>query len=289
MTKFDTRPHTQLEIHYDRIAANISGYKESIPPTCLMMGVLKCNAYGLGAVPLARFLIENGVHQLAVASPTEALDLRGNGIDVPLLLFGETLTENLDAMIQNNVMLTVFSDTYLRHIARRSDDLDIDVAIHLKVDTGMNRVGCSAQDLFHLIRLAKEFPRIKLAGIYSHYAFSESATPDRNYDQFTQFSTVIDTLRLEGVDFGLAHLANTNGFKKNTDSHFDMIRIGLGFYANSFSLRSVLGHVKTVPAGQSVSYEGTYTTTAECVIGTVLAGYGRWNSSGTFIGWRGFN
>jgi alanine racemase len=273
MTLKQPIPNTFLTIYPTKIRENIRRIKASIPSSCHIMAVVKANAYGLGADRIATLCEDEGVSYLAVACIQEAIALRKAGISLPILLFGETHLSNIPYIIANDIHATVFTDNYITALGEYAEHEQIHCHIHIKVDTGMNRVGFKGEHLSHIIRHCYQFPHLKIAGLYSHFAFSEHADCSKNDDQLNRFQAILSSLSSEGIDIGLAHLANTNGLKRNPKSHLDMVRIGLGLYDNAYSFTSVVSHVKSLRKGDTVSYEGTYTCERDTIIATVAAGY----------------
>ncbi|MEW6510276.1 MAG: alanine racemase [Bacteroidota bacterium] len=252
-----------------------------------IMAVVKANAYGHGAVELSRAAASAGVEALAVARVGEALELRQSGIDLPLLTFELAPEEHLAVALAEGIELTVGTAVGGEAVSRAALRADRTARIHVKVDTGMGRLGFAVSRAAAEIDTLLRLPRLELAGVYSHFATSES--PDKSFaqTQLESFLRVIDELRRRTINVPLRHMANSGAIMTMPEAHLDLVRPGIMLYGYApapemtqrFAVRPVLSllssiiQLKTVESGTSISYGRRYVTNRRAVIATVPLGY----------------
>ena len=272
-----------LKFNIDRIfeKATECGKLENKSPAQII-GVVKINAYGLGLVPFSKFLIENGVNFLAVATPEEALELRKNGIDSKILLLTPVIQKAvLTELIKNDIILTIGSIYELDQIGSIYDNLNVrKVNVHIKVDTGFSRYGFLYNEL-DLLESVFSNDKIDIQGLYTHF----SKTLDEKWTniQFDRFIKVVNYLKEKNIDPGLLHCCNSTAFFKYPKMHMDAVRIGsawqgrlpndLGGLKRIGTLKSRILELRTVPKGTNVSYTNKYTTKRETKLATIPLGY----------------
>jgi alanine racemase len=250
------------------------------------MSVVKADGYGHGAVMVARTALSAGASSLAVATLEEGIHLRGAGIEAPILLFGPAIyKEEIEAAVEYRLQPTVCNLDQ----ARRFSEAGLGpIQIHLKVDTGMSRLGADWQEAQDLIRALRLLPNITISSLYSHLATADAVDPATTQEQFERFAKLVDMLQRQGIRPPLAHLANSAAALTFPDTHFDLVRIGLaqyGLYPAShlqevvalhpaLSVKARIIFIKTVPPGTGVSYGHTFRTGRPTRLATVSIGYG---------------
>ncbi|MFA4986202.1 MAG: alanine racemase [Candidatus Brocadiia bacterium] len=282
---------TNAVIDLTAIRNNIAQIKSCLPQNCKILVVVKGNAYGLGAVPISKMLGRVGVSYLGVAALSEAVELRKQQIGLPILMFTEGFIAEYGELLQNNVTQTVFSFKKAHEIDIVAGATDKRSDIHLKVDTGMGRVGCPYDAAFDTVMMIiRELEHTFLEGIYTHFPVAEEPT-DGDNDAFTlrqidMMSKLRSRLAAEGVHIPIFHCANSGGVLNYPTAAFDMVRVGIAAYGchpssqgrrlkleHAVTFRTKVIHVKRVPAGMSISYGRKYVTGKETTIATLPVGY----------------
>jgi alanine racemase len=259
--------------------------KSVVGRTVKVGAVLKADAYGHGAVPVARALA-GCCDFFCVARASEALELRSAGITGQILVMGESLPSQVAEILQHDMVQTVSHVGIAEALSSSAVRLGSRARVHLKVDTGMGRLGALPDEAADLARKISSLPALRLEGVSSH--FSTAATdPEFAREQLALFIACVKGIEAVGVSTGLRHMANTAGVFNFPEAHFDMVRVGLGVYglspiaqsARELGLEPVLSWkarvvlCKRVPAGWSVSYNRTFTTSRPCNLAVLGAGY----------------
>ncbi|MBI2882595.1 MAG: alanine racemase [Candidatus Methylomirabilis oxyfera] len=275
-----------VEVDLEAIRHNIAAIRRLLKPSTQLMSVVKADGYGHGAVAVAQTALSAGASWLAVATVEEGLQLRKAGIEAPILLFGPTMCkEEIEVIAEHRLQPTVCSLDQARRLSEAGLGL---IPIHLKVDTGMSRLGVAWQEAQELLSAIRILPNVTVAGLYSHLATADAVDPTTTREQFTRFAKLVDTLRRQGLRPPLVHLANSAATLAFSDTHFDLVRIGLaqyGLYPSShlhtvvalrpaLALKAKIIFVKTVPPGTGVSYGHTFRTGRRTRLATVSIGYG---------------
>jgi alanine racemase len=250
------------------------------------MSVVKADGYGHGAAAVARTALSAGASWLAVATLEEGIRLRTAGIEAPILLFGPTISkEEIEAVAEHRLQPTVCSLAQ----AHRFSEAGLGVIpMHLKVDTGMARLGVAWQDAQHLLGALRGLPNVTVASLYSHLATADSPDLLAAAQQVQRFVELVDGLEIERARPPLVHLANSAATLSAPNTHFDLVRVGLaqyGIYPAShlrdtvlllpaLSVRARIVFMKTVPPGTGLSYGHTFQTTCPTRLATVAIGYG---------------
>ncbi|MDY6055832.1 alanine racemase [Micrococcus sp.] len=256
-----------------------------------LMAVVKADAYGHGAIPVARAALDAGADRLGVAHVTEALALREAGVQAPVLAWLHTAGTDFAAAVAAEVALGV-SGWELEHVAEAARTVGRPALVHVKADTGLGRNGATAQTLPAVARRAAELEAaglVRVEGLFSHLGVADELDRAAETDaQREAFAAAEATLRAAGLTPRVRHLANTPATLTRPDLHLDMVRVGLGLYGLSpfpgrspeslglrpaMSLRTTLANVKHVPAGQGVSYGFRYRTERPTRLGLVPLGY----------------
>ena len=294
-------PLIQAEIDLDAVAANTRELRRITRPEARLLVAVKANAYGHGLVAVARQALGSGADALGVARMPEALLLRDAGIDAPVLIFGFTPPSNVEALVRHDLIQTVYAPETAKAYAEGIGKTGGRLKVHLKVDTGMGRLGIlpdsrryvepgmSVSD--HAVREVLAIAGLKeltLEGIFTHFASSDSADKRFAEEQFGTFMAFLDQLKRSGIEFELRHAANSGAVIDMPHTHLDMVRAGVSLYGlypsdeveksridliPVMTLKARIVHLKKVPAGFPVSYGMTHTTPSPTVIATVPVGY----------------
>lgn len=251
------------------------------------MAVVKANAYGHGMVPVARAALEAGAAWCAVARVEEALSLRAAGINTPTLILGHTPPGMLAEAIANDIALTVWDSAQVEAIASAARAAGREALVHLKIDTGMNRLGAYPEAAAALARKLAEDSHIGLQGAFTHLARADEEDSTPTDRQAARLSEALAAIQEAARGPLIVHAANSAGGLFHPPLRFDLIRIGVAMYGlhpsearplptefrPALSWQAVLSHVKEVGAGEGISYGHTYVTRRQERIGTVPVGY----------------
>ncbi len=279
------------EIDLDNAQFNVEQIKKHTQSR--LCCVIKANAYGHGAVQLARLYQSMGVDYLAVSNIEEALQLRRHQISLPILILGSTPPSCAHLLATNDITQCVFSYDYGRALAAYAEQENVTVRVHLKIDTGMGRLGFwyrggSAHEIEEAISLCHA-TGLDAEGIFMHFATADEGESGEAYarEQYHHFMKAIALFEAQGIHFKIRHCANSAAIFDYPDFHLDMVRAGVVLYGLSpseqmkrkpilkpvMSLHSVISHIKSVPVGESISYGRAYVTQEERRIATVPIGY----------------
>lgn len=253
--------------------------------------VVKADGYGHGAVPVAQAALTAGANWLAVAHAAEAVPLRQAGIDCPILLLSEPAPAELGSVVDNELRVVVYSEGAVHALGRAASARNLGpVAVHVKVDTGMHRVGCRPDEAAQLARTVDRHPHLVLEGVMTHFALADEPGDDRTTQQLERFVALVDDLEHHGLRPPVVHAANSAGLLAHPDSHFDLVRVGIALYGlapspalarcascaalvPALSLHARVSLVKRLGAGQGVSYGHRGSTRAASVLATLSIGY----------------
>jgi len=288
---------TRVKIDLDAISANFDAIraKTGVP----VMAVVKADAYGHGAIQVARLLQDRAAF-FGVSSFLEAMELRQAGLTNPILILGYTPVSAFPTAIREGIRPTIFRFEDAKALSDAAVAADIPAAFHFAVDTGMSRIGFPAtEEAADICAKIAKLPGLVTEGIFSHFATADCADLSRSREQARLFDAFCAMLAKRGVRIAIRHLNNSAGLM-NFDTHYEMVRAGIvtyGMYPSEevspelLSLKPALQFlskvtfVKTLPAGREISYGGTYATTKETMVATVPVGYAdgyRRNLSGKF-------
>jgi alanine racemase len=277
-------PLTCAEINLDHLIFNLNAIESQVAPAKILP-VVKADAYGHGALSVARHLVKTGTRFLAVALFEEAMDLRESGIDLPILIFGRLLPNQIQAAVKAGCRISVFGKEDIRRIEKAA--LSVPAYIHPNVETGMGRAGVlldQEPDFFDRLLASKA---CIWEGLYSHFATADEADKTYARKQLDHFQHIIN--RVAKMDKGptLRHMANSGAIYNLPESYFDAVRPGISLYGHrpssatppNFSLKQVMtfktyvAHLRPLPAGQSISYGRRYITKTETRIAVLPVGY----------------
>jgi alanine racemase len=249
-----------------------------------IMAVVKANAYGHGAVPVAQALLAAGAHQLGVAKATEGLELRHAGITAPILVMGEAVPDDIPALQRFNLTLVLPSREAIESVARLVDSRSGPLGVHLKVDTGMGRLGLTQEDMPVVLRSSLP-SSLRLDGLMSHLASADEPDTACTEEQLARFRTILDAAKSSGLTFPAAHIANSAAILRFPASHYDMVRPGLMLYGYAprripvpelqpvLTWKTRVIQVKKMGAAQRVSYGGTFVTQRPSTLAILPVGY----------------
>ena len=290
---YSTLKRTWAEIDLDALAHNYITLRKRIGDDVKFLGVVKADAYGHGSVQVSRLLEELGADYLAVSSIDEAVELRHNGINMPILILGHTPKEEVSELIKNNITQAVTCKAKALEYSEEAVKCNGTLKIHIKVDTGMSRLGYLCDDNYfdsgvEGICEGCSLPGLEPEGIFTHFAVSDESGDDckaYTMHQFKLFTSVIDAVEKKlGKKFIIRHCANTGAVARYPETWLDMVRPGLllygyGEFAKELDLRPVMtlkttvSTIKTYPAGTAISYGGIYKTDKKTRMGVVPYGY----------------
>ncbi|UVI33109.1 alanine racemase [Paenibacillus spongiae] len=280
---------TWAEISLDAIAHNAAWFKAHIRQGCLLMAVVKADGYGHGAVETANAAIGAGAEYLGVALLDEALRLREAGIQTPILVFGYTPPRSVEAAVARDITMTVFSREVLEEIILCSERLNRPARIHIKVDTGMSRIGVQTpQEALALAELALSSRYASIEGLFTHLADADGEDERYTRKQFQSFMAFVEAFKQRNVDIPIKHCCNSAAAMRFPDMHLDMVRVGIALYGlhpakrlqredfpvrQAMSLKTRLSAIRRVSRNQPVSYGCTFLPERDSVIATIPIGY----------------
>lgn len=280
---------TWAEVSIDHIKDNFIQFKQYIKDPVKIMAVVKADGYGHGAVEVAKASIEAGANYLAVALLDEALELRAAGISSPILILGFIPKRSVKKAISENITMTVFNHETLDEINTQTNELNKKASIHIKIDTGMTRIGLSSlNDAIQLAKKALAYPFIQLEGIFTHFAHADSSDHTYTIRQYNRFLEVIEYLEEHDIQIELKHCCNSAATMKFPGMHLDMVRIGVALYGlypdaslknhpiqlkQAMSFKTRIAAIQTIPHSQPVSYGCTWLSTRDSKIATLPLGY----------------
>ncbi|MGN0559868.1 MAG: alanine racemase, partial [Candidatus Fimenecus sp.] len=279
------------EINLDAICQNVQNAMDKVGKDTKMMAIIKTDAYGHGAVPVAKALKEIGTYAFGVATVEEAVQLRRAGIENPILILGYVFPADYELLIENDIMHAVFQYETAKALSEKAASLSKTVKIHIKLDTGMGRIGMqpTEESLAEIEKIAA-LPNIEIDGIFTHFACADEADKTSCNRQKEKYLDFVQKLDACGIHIPIKHMCNSAGIIEFSDNFLNMTRSGImtyGLYPSeevnkanlelhpALQLKSHMAFVKTVGKGFTVSYGSTYTTDKEnTVIATVPVGYG---------------
>jgi alanine racemase len=282
---FDDLP-LWAEVDLGRIRANVGRLKGRLRPGVSLLAVVKADGYGHGAPMAAAAALAGGADWLGVARVHEGAELRRAGITAPVLLLAEPHAEAVAHAVELGLVPTLYTRATALRFAEAARAAGTDVAVHVKVDTGMHRYGLAPAEVAGFLDMVRAEDGLRAEGIWSHFAVAEDVLNPYTKQQFECFSEVLAGLG-PAADGLVRHLANSAGLLTFPEAHFDMVRTGIAVYGihpspdladrvelePAMSFKSRVGLIKRLQAGESISYGQRYTMPAEGVVATVPCGY----------------
>lgn len=278
---------TWAEISLDNIKYNLNEIKKSMNSNMKICCVVKANAYGCGAVEVARYLENKEIDFFAVARIEEAFELRKNNIILPILCLGYTDILMIEKAIEQNISITVYDVEYAKKINEIADKLNKNAKVHIKIDTGMSRLGFIAKDAIEHIEEINKLKNIYIEGIYTHFAKADEKNKEVTILQLNRYKEVINKLKELNINIPIKHVANSAAILDIDKDLFNMVRAGIilyGYYPSQevkkhiklkpcLKLKSSVTNVKILDENVGISYGHIYKTTEKCKIITISAGY----------------
>lgn len=277
------------EIDLDALRFNMESMRKRLPARMRMAGVVKADAYGHGAVPVAKE-IGPYVSYYCVATEEEALNLRLHGIRKPILMLGPLPGDDYEAVVREEIRPAVFTMEQAEAVSRAAIHQKKTASVHIALDTGMNRVGMKpTEESADLVKRIAALPGIYIEGLFTHLYRADERDLTTAREQVERFHRFIGFLSARGVNPEICHVANSAGIMELLGSEFDMSRAGItmyGIYPSDevdrsllplkpvMSLHSVITYVKEIAAGDEVSYGGTFRASRAMRVATIPAGYG---------------
>ena len=278
---------TWAEIDLTAVKENVRNMKRHIGGRVHLMAVVKANAYGHGDAQVAKAALEEGASILAVAFLDEALSLRGQGIDAPILVLGAVPPEYVGIAAEHRITVTAYSVRWLKDVLGFIGSVSVPLDFHLKIDTGMGRLGCKTEEeIKEMMDMTEASDKLNCRGVFTHFATADEKETDYFNMQLDRFKELIKPLPLDRL---MVHSSNSAAGMRFKEQLFNAVRFGVSMYGLSpsseikdelpfplkevFSLHTELVHVKKIHKGESVSYGATYTAEHDEWIGTVPVGY----------------
>ena len=275
------------EINLDAIRHNLTEIRRHINPASKLCAVVKADAYGHGAVEVSKIAVECGADFLAVATVEEGLDLRRAGFELPILILSLIPSRAAEVVAENNLTATVADFELAEKISAAAVKLDKLAKVHLKIETGMGRIGIAPDNAVELAQKISDLPNVELEGLFSHFADADSADRTFTNQQIKIFSDVAEKIRAAGVAIKIRHLAESAAILDIPAAHFDMVRAGIityGLYPSddvrkTLALRPAMklvarvAFLKKIAAGTSIGYGREFVAARDSVIATLPIGY----------------
>ncbi|MBI4710214.1 MAG: alanine racemase [Nitrospirae bacterium] len=273
-------PSAFAGIDLKALSRNLDAVRKKTKNKSAILAVVKAGAYGHGAVQVSRQLLDKGASMLGVAFADEAIELRDAGIKAPVLVFFDR--DNTEAYFEYKLTPVVFDLETARRIADEAHRRRCRLPVHIKVDTGMGRIGFTPQNAFQSIIKISRMKNIELEGIMSHFSEADLADKEFALRQIENFIYLVKSLKKRNVSFKFRHMSNSAAVMSLPEAHFNMVRPGIMLYGCGIgenrlspvlSLKSRIIQIKKVPANTPVSYGRTFITRRKSVIATVPLGY----------------
>lgn len=284
--KQDDRTYAQINL--SAIRNNIAEVRKNIQKSTKIMAIVKADAYGHGAVPVAKS-IEDMVDAYGVAIIEEALQLRKNNIRKMILILGYTSKEWYEEIVRNNISQTIYTYEMAKQLSNIAMTLGTKTPVHIKLDTGMGRIGFApTKENVQVVKAISQLPGIWIEGLFTHFARADEKTIEPIKEPFRQYMTFVRCLEKEGITIPIKHVSNSASIIQFPEANLDMVRSGIttyGLYPSEEIRKDVLAlqpamqwkakvsYVKRIEAGTGISYSATYTAKEKMKIATIPVGY----------------
>lgn len=282
---------TWCEVSLDAITHNLNQFKSILPEKTRVMAVVKADAYGHGVQEVSRALADSGADALAVAFIDEAMQLRKDGISIPIMVLGHTPVEYAGDLVDLEIIPTIYNFSSAKSVSNAAQRRNKIAKIHVKIDTGMSRIGypyneaVNKETLDAVLDLAR-LPNIEIEGIFTHFACADEIDNTLTKKQFARFCDLVEKLEQNGLYIPIKHVCNSAATMRFPEMHLDMVRIGISMYGlypsdieynlklkPAMQLKTSITHIKTVEAGEVISYGATFQTSRKSSIATIPIGY----------------
>jgi len=280
---------TRAVVDLDKVGFAVSGVKGLVGDGVEVMAVVKADGYGHGAIKVAKKALKTGAESLGIAYPQEAFELRDAGIDVPILVMGLTPPESkeaIEAIVKLGLSQAVAEKDTPTQISSISPK-DRPSPLHIKVDTGMGRIGIPPEDVYDYVSFLRSLKNVKIEGIFTHFPSSDEVDPTFTERQIRIFSDLLSDLKSKGIEIPKRHMANSGAVLAFPKSYLNMVRPGIMIYGlypskdvkktiplnDAMSLVTRIRYLKRVKAGTPISYGRTHVTTSDTLVATLPIGY----------------
>lgn len=283
---------TWAEINIDALKHNMKVIKSFVANNAIIMGVVKADAYGHGAITVAKTLLEHGAERLAVATLDEAVELRNAGIKAPVLILSDNEPECAEVIVDLDIIQGVYSIEAAKKISDAAIKLNKKAKIHVKIDTGMGRVGFLPCDAPEKVKTIAQMPNLEIEGIFTHFAVADEYSEEANaytQKQYTKFCNVCEKIKNEKhINIPIRHVSNSAAILRFPHMHLDMVRAGIILYglwpSNDtkatkadlkaiMTLKAAVSNVKEINQGEYLSYGCTYCAQQKMQVATIPVGY----------------
>ena len=275
------------EINLDAVRHNLTEIRRHIQPQAKLCAVVKANAYGHGAVEVSKIAVECGADFLAVATVEEGLQLRRAGFSLPILILGLIPADAIKISVENNLTMTVCDFDFAKKISDSAAVQNKIAKVHLKIETGMGRIGIFAEDAVNVAEKISKLPHVELEGIFSHFADADSADKTFTKNQLEIFKKTCEKISAKGIKIKIRHIAESAAILEIPDAHLDMVRSGIityGLYPSdevqknillqpAMKLKAKIVFLKKISAGTSIGYGRDFIAKKNSVIATLPLGY----------------
>ena len=279
--------HTYIEIDLGAVRSNVHEVRKHIQDNVGLMVVVKANAYGHGALEVAKEVVGSGAGSLAVSDVEEGILLREAGFKCPILVLGPTSASESSLVVYHDLSQAVSTKDFVEELSREAVVLGRTTGVHINIDTGIERVGVHPHEAIDFAKHAIVQPGITVEGVFTHFAEANCPHSQFTERQLKLFRSVIEELERAGIAIPIKHAANSAAIFHFPESHFDMVRPGIAIYglypsdesgamvhlSPAMSFRTQIARLRNVPPGTGLSYDRSFTTTRDSVIATLPVGY----------------
>ena len=287
MTSVSTLLPTYATVNLAALAHNLSCITRYLSPHCEILAIVKANAYGHGAVETAQALVRQGIGRFAVASLDEGIALRHAGINASIVVLGALFEQQIADLVANTLTPVISDGRILSSLTKVARSHQAPYPIHLKVETGMGRLGFSPEELLSLLDSSLVQRPLQVEGLMTHLADADGKDTAFTEQQLGVFRTVLEQVRQRGVTLPFVHTANSAAIVRFPAAHFSLVRPGIMLYGYHtlpttvpapdlkpvLSLHTTIAQLRTIPRGGSVSYNGTFVATRPTRIAVLPIGY----------------
>lgn len=279
---------TWAEIDLDAISHNVQAFKRHVGANVEIMAVVKANAYGHGAVPVARAALQAGATRLAVHRMIEGIELRQAGIQAPILIMGYTPSSGATQIVQFQLTPSLITLEFAERLSLQAVAAGTQIPVHIKVDSGMNRYGLLPSEVPEFAKAIVKLPGLNLEGLFTHFATADWTDQTYVLGQLADFKAVVAALNANQIRIPILHAANSAATMRLPEAHFNAVRIGIAMYGldpsdewspvfeiqPALNLKSRVSRVQELPAGAGISYGRTAITEKPTLAALVPVGYG---------------
>lgn len=277
------------EINLDNLAHNMREVKRVVKRGTLITAVIKADGYGHGAVQIGKTLLENGADRFAVATLSEAIQLRKNYKDIPILILGYTPNNSAELVVEHNIIQTIYTYDQALAYSKKAKELDNEVKVHIKIDTGMSRLGMRTdEETIKTIKEINKLPNLVIEGLFTHFAIADESEKEFTYGQAERFNFICNALEREDINIPIKHVSNSAAIIDLPEMNYNMVRAGIMLYGlypsrevdkkrvdlkEVMSLKAEVSYVKEIEEGTGVSYGLLFKADKTTKIATLPIGY----------------